>query len=111
YGTGSASASIRKCRKAIGDQADGETWTTRSFPDFFNTVFSWSSGRSPSSPKFNDFFNKLIDEYEQGHPGVTIDWKDYPYDAIQAKLLALSGFFGGFPRSHRHSRSTLWKRL
>ncbi|ASS68380.1 MULTISPECIES: sugar ABC transporter substrate-binding protein [unclassified Paenibacillus] len=42
-------------------------------------------------PKFNDFFNKLIDQYEQGHPGVTIDWKDYPYDAIQAKLLATAG--------------------
>ncbi|AJY74075.1 ABC transporter substrate-binding protein [Paenibacillus beijingensis] len=39
-------------------------------------------------PKFNDFFNGLIDKYEQSHPGVTVDWKDYPYDAIQSKLLA-----------------------
>ncbi|SDS46163.1 putative chitobiose transport system substrate-binding protein [Paenibacillaceae bacterium GAS479] len=42
-------------------------------------------------PKFNDFFNKLIAEYEAANPGVTVDWKDYPYEGIQTKLLATAG--------------------
>ncbi|WP_081756854.1 ABC transporter substrate-binding protein [Gorillibacterium massiliense] len=38
-------------------------------------------------PTFNDYFKKLITEFEGQHPNVKIDWKDYPYDAIQNKLL------------------------
>lgn len=38
-------------------------------------------------PTFNDYFNKLIAAYETEHPNVKIDWKDFPYDAIQNKLL------------------------
>ncbi|WP_433619883.1 ABC transporter substrate-binding protein [Paenibacillus cellulositrophicus] len=38
-------------------------------------------------PTFTDYFNKLIADYQSSHPGVTIDWKDYPYDAVTNKLL------------------------
>ncbi|MDQ1911833.1 sugar ABC transporter substrate-binding protein [Paenibacillus sp. GD4] len=38
-------------------------------------------------PKFNDYFNKLFAEYQATHPNVKIDWKDFPIDAIQSRLL------------------------
>lgn len=38
-------------------------------------------------PTFNDYFNDLIAKYEESHAGVTIEWKDYPYDAISQRLL------------------------
>ncbi|WP_334075711.1 ABC transporter substrate-binding protein [Paenibacillus sp. A14] len=38
-------------------------------------------------PTFNDFFNDLINRYEQEHPNVKIIWQDYPYDTISQKLL------------------------
>jgi putative chitobiose transport system substrate-binding protein len=38
-------------------------------------------------PTFNDYFNDLIAKYESSHTGVTVDWKDYPYDAISQRLL------------------------
>ncbi|ATP40110.1 sugar ABC transporter substrate-binding protein [Solibacillus sp. R5-41] len=38
-------------------------------------------------PTFNDYFNELIANYEKENPGVKIEWKDFPYDAIQNKLL------------------------
>ncbi|MGE8203793.1 ABC transporter substrate-binding protein [Heyndrickxia sp. NPDC080065] len=38
-------------------------------------------------PTFNDYFNDLIAKYEEKNPKVKIVWKDYPYDAIQNKLL------------------------
>ncbi|MFD2878077.1 ABC transporter substrate-binding protein [Paenibacillus rhizoplanae] len=38
-------------------------------------------------PTFNDYFNNLITQYEGSHPGVTVEWKDYPYDAISQRLL------------------------
>lgn len=38
-------------------------------------------------PTFNDYFNGLISEYQKSHPGVTVEWSDYPYDAISNKLL------------------------
>ncbi|ASA26148.1 sugar ABC transporter substrate-binding protein [Paenibacillus donghaensis] len=38
-------------------------------------------------PTFNDYFNDLIAKYESSHPGVTVEWKDYPYDAISQRLL------------------------
>src|SRR5688572_29293821 len=33
-------------------------------------------------PTFTDYFNQVIADYEQAHPNVRIEWKDYPYDAI-----------------------------
>lgn len=38
-------------------------------------------------PTFNDYFNDLIAKYEESHPGVKVEWKDYPYDAISQRLL------------------------
>lgn len=38
-------------------------------------------------PTFNDYFNDLIAKYEGSHPGVKVEWKDYPYDAISQRLL------------------------
>lgn len=38
-------------------------------------------------PTFTDYFNKLIGDYQNSHPGVTINWKDFPYDAVTNKLL------------------------
>ncbi|MEW9110518.1 MAG: sugar ABC transporter substrate-binding protein [Cytobacillus gottheilii] len=38
-------------------------------------------------PTFNDYFNDLIAKYEEENPGVKVDWKDFPYDAVQNKLL------------------------
>ncbi len=38
-------------------------------------------------PTFNDYFNDLIAKYEESHPNVTVEWKDYPYDAISQRLL------------------------
>ncbi|MCM3749964.1 sugar ABC transporter substrate-binding protein [Paenibacillus pasadenensis] len=42
-------------------------------------------------PTFTELLNKMIDQYETANPGVTVDWNDYPYDGIQAKLLATAG--------------------
>ncbi|WP_337926739.1 extracellular solute-binding protein [Paenibacillus caui] len=38
-------------------------------------------------PKFNDYFNNLIAQYQQQNPNVTVEWKDLPYDSISQKLL------------------------
>ncbi len=38
-------------------------------------------------PTFNDYFEKLIADFEGANPNVTINWKDYPKDTIQDKLL------------------------
>lgn len=47
-------------------------------------------------PTFNDYFNELIAAYEAEHPNVKIDWQDYPFDAVQTKLLATAAG-GGAP--------------
>ncbi|WP_045518417.1 ABC transporter substrate-binding protein [Neobacillus niacini] len=38
-------------------------------------------------PTFNDYFKDVIAKFEEDNPGVKIDWKDFPYDAVQNKLL------------------------
>ncbi len=38
-------------------------------------------------PTFTDFFNKLIETYQNDHKNVTVKWTDLPYDAIQNKLI------------------------
>lgn len=48
------------------------------------TVEFWTISLQPT---FNDYFNDLIAKYEEEHPNVKIDWKDFPYDAIQNKLM------------------------
>ena len=48
------------------------------------TVEFWTISLQPT---FNDYFKDLISKYEKEHPNVKIDWKDFPYDAIQNKLM------------------------
>ncbi len=41
---------------------------------------------------FQDYFEKLIENYEEENPGVHIKWTDLPYDDIRAKLVtAIAG--------------------
>ncbi|MDI2587649.1 sugar ABC transporter substrate-binding protein [Psychrobacillus sp. NEAU-3TGS] len=49
-----------------------------------STVEFWTIALQPT---FNDYFNDLIATYEEEHPNVTIEWKDFPFDAVQNKLL------------------------
>ncbi|MFW5985843.1 MAG: ABC transporter substrate-binding protein [Halanaerobiales bacterium] len=39
------------------------------------------------SPRFDDYFYNMIDEYEQNNPGVRIVWEDVSFSAIKQKLL------------------------
>ncbi|MDK8179568.1 sugar ABC transporter substrate-binding protein [Paenibacillus sp. UMB4589-SE434] len=48
------------------------------------TVEFWTISLQPT---FNDYFHKLIADYEAKNPNVKIDWKDYPYDAVLNKLM------------------------
>lgn len=48
------------------------------------TVEFWTISLQPT---FNDYFDKLIADYETQHPNVKIDWKDFPYDAVLNKLM------------------------
>jgi len=38
-------------------------------------------------PKFVPYFESLVKKYEATHPGVTIEWVDFPGDLIQTKLV------------------------
>jgi putative chitobiose transport system substrate-binding protein len=38
-------------------------------------------------PKFNDYFKKLIAEFEQQNPGAKVRWVDVPWTAMQSKIL------------------------
>lgn len=40
------------------------------------------------SPAFDDYFKKIIREYEAKNPGIKIKWVDIPYDAVIPKLLS-----------------------
>lgn len=48
------------------------------------TVEFWTISLQPT---FNDYFNDIIAKYEEENPNVKIDWKDFPYDAVQNKLM------------------------
>lgn len=39
-------------------------------------------------PKFTDYFNDLIAEFEQENPELTIKWVDVPWSAMESKILA-----------------------
>jgi len=38
-------------------------------------------------PKFTNYFNALIAEFEAQHPGVSVRWVDVPWTAMQSKIL------------------------
>ena len=48
------------------------------------TIEFWTISLQPT---FNDYFETLFSEFEKENPGVTVEWKDYPKDTIQEKLL------------------------
>ncbi|WP_375340936.1 ABC transporter substrate-binding protein [Lyngbya confervoides] len=39
-------------------------------------------------PKFNDYFNNLIAQFEQENPEISVKWVDVPWEAMQNKILA-----------------------
>ncbi|MEM9148952.1 MAG: sugar ABC transporter substrate-binding protein [Cyanobacteria bacterium P01_F01_bin.3] len=40
------------------------------------------------SPKFDDYFNTLISEFEAENPDVTVNWVDVPWADMETKILA-----------------------
>ncbi|MEL6350871.1 MAG: sugar ABC transporter substrate-binding protein [Cyanobacteria bacterium J06627_28] len=40
------------------------------------------------SPKFDDYFNTLISEFEAENPGTTVNWVDVPWADMETKILA-----------------------
>ncbi|MEL6160942.1 MAG: sugar ABC transporter substrate-binding protein [Cyanobacteria bacterium J06627_32] len=40
------------------------------------------------SPKFDDYFNTLINEFESENPGITVNWVDVPWADMETKILA-----------------------
>jgi putative chitobiose transport system substrate-binding protein len=39
-------------------------------------------------PKFTPYFESIVQRYEADHPDIKLDWVDYPWDVLQAKLEA-----------------------
>src|SRR5690625_3088623 len=48
------------------------------------------------SPTFDDYLNGLIDEFEEMHPDVTVNWDDGPAGQIEQKTL-IRGSGGDIP--------------
>ncbi|WP_427050593.1 ABC transporter substrate-binding protein [Paenibacillus sp. TC-CSREp1] len=75
--------------------ACGGNDSTKGTPDTGSTGQSTAAAKDVTlefwtialQPTFNDYFNDLIAKYEGSHPGVKVEWKDYPYDAISQRLL------------------------
>ncbi|MEL6469017.1 MAG: sugar ABC transporter substrate-binding protein [Cyanobacteria bacterium J06623_4] len=40
------------------------------------------------SPKFDDYFNTLIGEFESENPGIAVNWVDVPWADMETKILA-----------------------
>ena len=40
------------------------------------------------SPKFDDYFNQLIDNFEADNPDITVKWVDVPWSDMETKILA-----------------------
>lgn len=40
------------------------------------------------SPKFDDYFNTIISEFEAENPGTTVNWVDVPWADMETKILA-----------------------
>lgn len=70
--------------KTAGTPSPGSTGETGAEAGKPVTLEFWTIALQPT---FNDYFNELIAKYESSHPGVKVEWKDYPYDAISQRLL------------------------
>ncbi|MEK4359395.1 sugar ABC transporter substrate-binding protein [Paenibacillus sp. FSL M7-1455] len=80
---GGSGASPKESSGTTKENGDGKTQENVSKAEPVKLEF-WTISLQPT---FTDYFNNLISEYEKSHEGVTIDWKDYPYDAVTNKLL------------------------
>jgi putative chitobiose transport system substrate-binding protein len=40
------------------------------------------------APRFNTYMRRVIEAWEQGHPGVKVRWTDVPWGSVERKLLA-----------------------
>lgn len=48
------------------------------------TIEFWTISLQPT---FNDYFDELIADFEKENENITVEWKDYPLDTLQNKLL------------------------
>lgn len=48
------------------------------------TVEFWTLSMKP---KFTPYFQHLVRQFEAGHPGIRIEWVDFPWDILQLKLI------------------------
>lgn len=39
-------------------------------------------------PEFNDYFNRLVSQFETANPGVKVRWVDVPWTAMESKILS-----------------------
>ena len=67
--TKSASATTGSAKQAAAEPVTVEFWTIS------------------LKANFEEFFNKLIADYQTANPNVTINWVDVPYDDVQSKLV------------------------
>ena len=81
-----------------------KTWRRLGIFALLGLLLSWvvscSSGSAPSKspeiefwtmqlqPKFTDYFNKLIANFEAQNPGVKVRWVDVPWSAMETRILA-----------------------
>ena len=49
-----------------------------------NTLDFWTM---QLQPKFTEYFEALIEEFEGTHPGITVKWLDVPWAAMESKIL------------------------
>ncbi|WP_338848737.1 extracellular solute-binding protein [Massilia sp. W12] len=49
------------------------------------TLQVWTMGMKP---RFTPLFEEMRQRYQAQHPGVTVEWTDYPHEVLQARLAA-----------------------
>ncbi len=80
-----------------------KTWTQLGIFALLGLLLSWLVSCSPSSapsgqrevefwtmqlqPKFTDYFQTLIAQFEQENPGIKVRWVDVPWAAMESKIL------------------------
>ena len=63
-------------------------------------------------PTFDDFFLPLIAKFEQLHPGVSVEWLDFPFESYETKLMTSFMARKGSPatvKAQRSSPDSWWK--
>lgn len=50
-----------------------------------NTLDFWTM---QLSPKFDAYFEQVIDQFEKDNPDIKVKWTDVPWAAMQSKILA-----------------------